>query len=241
MNVYITEELKQKFQESLSAEGKSRETVRKYQRDLAKLEEFLGGDALTQEKLNEYKTWLTEKKQYKIRSANSFLSCANHFCQVMGQDFHVSAYKLHQETGELSRGKLSAEEYEKLATTAVQSKDSMIALVMQLLSVSDLRVTELFRLTVESLEEGTVEVSRGGEEKGVKLPMDIIADLKQYVQWKGYQSGYIFRTSNGKPVDRFHMWKKLKRLCAEAGVDEKKVSFQNLKRPLVREYYPVKL
>lgn len=239
MDFYITQENIQIFQERMLSEGKSVETVRKYQRDLLKLEEFLDGDVLTQEKLDEYKNWLVDVKKYKKRSANSFLSCANHFCRVMGQDIHVSAYKLERGNDDASRGQLSIEEYERLAKTAAKSKDSMIALAMQILSVSDIRVTELFRITVESLEVGNVEVPRGGENIKVTLPARILADLKRYVQWKGYESGYVFRTRRGNPVDRFQMWKKLKGLCAEAGVDESKVSFQNLKRPLIREYYSV--
>lgn len=239
MDLYMTQENIRIFQERLLGEGKGVETVRKYQRDLAKLQGFLDGDALTQEKLDEYKKWLVDGKKYKKRSVNSFLSCANHFCKVMGRDIHVSAYKLDRGDDAASHGQLSIEEYERLAKTAVKGKDSMIALVMQILSVSDIRVTELFRITVESLEAGNVEVSRGGEAIKVELPADVLADLKRYVQWKGYESGCVFRTSRGNPVDRFQMWKKLKGLCAEAGVDESKVSFQNLKRPLIREYYSV--
>ena len=48
MDFYITQENIQIFQERMLSEGKSVETVRKYQRDLLKLEEFLDGDALTQ-------------------------------------------------------------------------------------------------------------------------------------------------------------------------------------------------
>lgn len=239
MDFYITKENIQIFQERMISEGKSVETVRKYQRDLLKLEEFLDGDALTQEKLDEYKKWLIDGKKYKKRSANSYLSCANHFCRLMGEDIHVSAYKLERGKEDISHEQLSIEEYERLAKTAAKSKDSMIALAMQLLSVSDIRVTELFRITVESLEAGNVEVSRGGGTIKVALPACILTDLKRYAQWKGYESGCVFRTRRGNPVDRFQMWKKLKGLCAEAGVDESKVSFQNLKRPLIREYYSV--
>lgn len=238
--IYVSKENTKIFYEKLLREGKSTETVRKYQRDLAKLAEFLNEDVLTQEKLEEYKNWLIEIKQYKARSANSFLACANRFCKMMGEDIHVSAYKLDRLDHDMT-GQLSMEEYKKLTRTAVENKDSMIALVMQILSMTDIRVTELFWITVESLETGSVEVSRKGGAVKVELPANILADLKKYVRYKKYKNGLVFRTSKGNPVDRFQLWKKLKGLCALAGVDESKVSFQNLKRPLEREYYPLKI
>ena len=239
MDFYITQENIQIFYERLLQEGKSTETIGKYQRDLSKLMEFLNGTALTQEKLEEYKNWLVREKNYKIRSVNSFLSCANHFCKVMGKEFHVSAYKLNWAEQKKIKKQLSIEEYEKLARTAVKEKEPMIGLVMQILSITDIRVTELLWITVESLDKGSIGVSRGGEFVEVKLPESILLDLKRYVQSKDYKSGSVFQTRKGKPVDRFWLWKKLKKLCVEAGVDEKKVSFQNLKRPLEREYFPL--
>lgn len=239
--IYVTQENAQIFYEKLLSEGKGMETVHKYQRDLSKLAEFLSGAALTQEKLEEYKNWLVDIKGYKPRSANSFLSCANKFCKVMGQNIHIQAYKLKYTKCNVVSGQLSIEEYKRLTKTAVENKDSMLALVMQVLSMTDIRVTELFWITVESLETGNIEVPRKGEIVKVKLPMEILADLRQYVQYKEYRSGTVFRTSRGNPVDRFQLWKKLKGLCSLAGVDEEKVSFQNLKRPLEREYFPLEI
>lgn len=239
--IELTQETKEIFYERLLQEGKSTETVRKYQRDLSKLAEFLEGEMLTQNKLEAYKIWLVKEKNYKTRSANSFLSCANHFCKAMGQSFFVPAYKVKKTEQMTDSSLLSIEEYQKLAKAAVKSKDSMMALVMQILSMTDIRVTELFWITVESLNTGIVELVRGGETIKILLPVGIVSDLKQYVKQKGYQSGIVFRTNRGNPVDRFQLWKKLKGLCADAGVEESKVSFQNLKRPLGKVYYPLKI
>lgn len=235
--LHLTSETIEIFGEALQKEKKSVETVQKYLRDLSKLEEFLDGRALTQDSLEEYKLWLVETKNYKIRSANSFLSCANHFCKVMGQDFFVSTYKSGRAEQKVEVPLLSVEEYEKLAKAAINNSDSVMALVIQILSTTDIRVTELYWITVESLHTGMVEVMRGGERIAVKLPDEILTDLRRYVEKKGYQSGFVFRTSRGNPVDRFQLWKRLKKLCADAGVEREKVSFQNLKRPLERKYY----
>lgn len=235
--VRLTKETRAIFEETLQKEEKSIETIQKYQRDLSKLVEFLDGRELTQERLEEYKQWLIEEKKYKIRSANSYLSCANHFCKVMGQPFFVSAYKLDRTEKKKEVPLLSFEEYERLAKAAIKRSDSVMALVIQILSITDLRVTELYWITVESLKTGKVELVRGSERITMRLPDGILADLKQYVKKKGYQSGMVFRTSHGNPVDRYQLWKRLKRLCSDAGVERNKVSFQNLKRPLEKKYY----
>ncbi len=239
--IHLTSETIEIFGEILRKEKKSVETIHKYLRDLSKLEEFLNGRELTQESLEEYKLWLIKTKNYKIRSANSYLSCANHFCKVMGQPFFVSAYKLDRAEKKKEVPLLSMEEYERLAKAAIKKSDSVMALVIQILSTTDLRVTELYWITVESLQIGKVEIVRGGERITMELPDGILLDLKQYVKKKGYQSGIVFRTSHGNPVDRFQLWKRLKRLCSDAGIERSKVSFQNLKRPLERNYYPLKL
>ncbi len=239
--VRLTKETIEVFEKALQKEEKSVQTIQKYQRDLSKLAEFLDGKELTQKRLEDYKRWLIEEKNYKVRSANSYLSCANHFCKIMEQSFFVSAYKLDRAEKKKEVPLLSMEEYERLAKTAIKKSDSVMALVIQILSTTDLRVTELYWITVESLQTGKVEIVRGGERITMELPDGILADLKQYAKKKGYQSGIVFRTSHGNPVDRFQLWKRLKRLCSDAGVERNKVSFQNLKRPLERNYYPLKL
>ncbi len=239
--VCLTSETKAIFEEALQKEEKSVETIQKYQRDLSKLAEFLDDKEVTQERLEEYKQWLIKEKNYKIRSANSYLSCANHFCKVMGQPFFVSAYKLDRAEKKKEVPLLSMEEYERLAKAAIKKSDSVMALVIQILSTTDLRVTELYWITVESLKAGKVEFVRGNERITMRLPEGILMDLKQYAKKKGYQSGLVFRTSHGNPVDRYQLWKRLKRLCSDAGVERNKVSFQNLKRPLEKTYYPLEM
>ena len=54
---------------------------------------------------------------------------------------------------------------------------------------------------------------------------------------KGIQSGSIFITRNGNPMDRSNISKRMKRLAVEAGVDTAKVFPHNLRHLFARVFY----
>ena len=47
----------------------------------------------------------------------------------------------------------------------------------------------------------------------------------------------MFRTRSGKPLDRSNIWREMKSLCQEAGVEERKVFPHNLRHLFARTFY----
>ena len=51
------------------------------------------------------------------------------------------------------------------------------------------------------------------------------------------ESGPIFRTRSGRPLDRCTIWKQMKRLCVKAKVAASKVFPHNLRKLFARTFY----
>ena len=80
----ITEREIDRFERALRKTEKSVNTIQKYMRDVHKLQYFVNGGKLTKEVMVAYKKQLQASGNYKVSSINSFLTAANHFCNVMG-------------------------------------------------------------------------------------------------------------------------------------------------------------
>ena len=60
-----------------------------------------------------------------------------------------------------------------------------------------------------------------------------------YAKKNNIQSGAIFVTRNGKPVNRSNIWAQMKKLCESAGVRPSKVFPHNLRKLFARTFYGI--
>ena len=67
--------------------------------------------------------------------------------------------------------------------------------------------------------------------------IDILTMVKQYIKERKIQKGSIFVTKNGQPLDRSNIFREMKSLCEEAGVDREKVFPHNLRHLFACTYY----
>ena len=84
MNLIITKENVEQFRSYLIYTEKSRQTIRKYLRDIRKFQQYAGNGKLTKELLVQYKGYLEQNCHYKVSSINSYLAAVNQFCCQMG-------------------------------------------------------------------------------------------------------------------------------------------------------------
>ena len=92
----LTVEMENQFIRYLIQEEKSSHTVEKYQRDLKKFVQFLGGQEVTKDLVIEYKKSLSDR--YAATSVNSMLASLNHFMQFAGWlEFKVKQIKLQRQ------------------------------------------------------------------------------------------------------------------------------------------------
>lgn len=226
------------YKSHLLSEGKNPNTVKKYVRDVDRLFAYLSarGRELDQSSLDDYLRDIRESG-YSMRSFNSVIASIKSFCKFEDRtDLHCKSLNLRRKNNQDVQMRLTQDEYEALLHTALEHEDYKQVLLIQIFSMTELRMNELCYLTVDAIERGVVTVPRVGEPYEIFLPSDLIEDLYDYIDFEGICEGIIFRTRKGTVLDRSYIWRQLKELAADAGVDPKKVYPQNLKRQLVRKH-----
>lgn len=234
----ITNKLIEKFREYLYEEEKSNATVSKYICDIKKLKEYANGQELDKKLIVGYKEYLQNKGCYKSGSINSFLVAANCFFQFMGwNDLKIKTIKVQKKAFMPNNMDLSKAEYKKLVAAAEKSGKIQLAMLIQTLCAIGLRVSELAFITVKSVNEGTVNVYCKGKERQILIPKALQMKLLYYIHKNGTKNGVVFHTRSGKPINRSNIWREMKSLCQEAGVEQEKVFPHNLRHLFAKTFY----
>ncbi|MCM1245118.1 MAG: tyrosine-type recombinase/integrase [Roseburia sp.] len=238
MKKIITEELLEQYETYLYEEEKRPATIKKYVADVRKLQAFAQGQEITKKRMIEFKAYLMEERQYKERSVNSFLVASNCFLQFMGwNDAKVRLNRIQNEIFCQEERFLSKEEYKKLVRTAKQSGKERLAMILQTIAATGMRIGELKFVTVEAVRRGCLEIRNKGKFRKVLLPKQLKISLIKYVKSREIESGMVFITVNGSAVDRSNIWREMKMLCTKAGVREEKVFPHNLRHLFAKCFY----
>ncbi len=220
----------------LQEQERAGNTVRKYLRDLHHLAAFLDGRPVTKAGLMEWKELLV--RRYAPATANSMLAAVNSFLRFAGRKelslkpLRVQRPLFCDESRELSRG-----EYVRLVNAARRRGDERLALLLQTICATGIRVSELRFITAEAAATGRAEVCNKGKQRTVFLPEKLCGLLKKYLKKQKITAGPVFVTRTGAPLDRSNIWRDMKALCVSAGVEPGKVFPHNLRHLFARTYY----
>ena len=240
MKRIITEKLLDMYREYLYEEEKSTATIKKYICDLNKLKRYADGRELTKTLVINYKEYLQKCEHYKASSINSFLTAANGFFRFMEwYELHVKTIRIQKNVFLPKKKDLSKAEYKKLVRAAVKTGKYRLAMIIQTVCSTGIRISELADISVESVRQGTVEVSCKGKKRVILLPSRLQKMLMKYIDKNGIKSGPVFCTSKGKPVDRSNIWKEMKNLCEKARVGKEKIFPHNLRHLFAKTFYSV--
>ena len=235
-NFFITEELLSQYQKYLYEEEKTTATIKKYICDLRKLSEYASGHEITKELMIGYKEDL--RKKYKLTSINSFLVAANRFFEYAGwYGLRVKTYRIQKEVFVPENRDLSKAEYKRLVKIALQKGKKRLAMILQTVCATGIRISELASFTAESVMSGVVEIYCKGKQRMILLPKKLQKKLLQYLRENKIVSGMVFCTSGGKAVDRSNIWKEMKLLSGEAGIRVEKAYPHNLRHLFAKEFY----
>ncbi|RKI42000.1 integrase [bacterium D16-51] len=241
MKRMVKEKMLGRFETFLRTGEKSQATISKYLCDIRKLMNYARGREVDKGLVLSYKEKLLEEDGYKVSSINSFLAAANCFFGYMGwHDLKVKAYKVQQEAFYPENKCLSKEEYFRLVKEAKRRGKGRLAMILQTICATGIRVSELGAVTVEAVKGDSVVVHNKGKVRTVLLPDSLRKELLYYISRKGIKKGIVFCTSSGKAVDRSNVWREMKELCKEAGVEECKVFPHNLRHLFAQCFYGIK-
>lgn len=220
----------------LKKEERSPATQQQYQRELQRFIQDLGERPLDKNAVIAYKAAL--QQAYQPSSVNTKLAAINGFLVHSGRpEMKVKALKIQKPAYCAKEKELSKKEYLQMVKTARQQKNEQLALVLQTLCGTGIRVSELRFITVEAVEKGEAAIVLKGKNRKVLLPRKLCRLLKRYIREKGLKSGPVFVSKKGNPLDRSNLWKGMKRLCQEAQVNGAKAFPHNLRHLFARCFY----
>lgn len=234
----LTESLIRKYLTHLQEQERSLHTISKYAHDIGALLTHLDGAPITKAALIDWKEQLTDT--LAPASVNSMLVAVNGLFQFCGwQNLKIKLLKIQKSVFIDEEKELSRAEYERLVHAAKQQENERLALVIQTICATGIRVSELRFITVEAVHLGRAEISNKGKRRIVFLPNSLRKLLTVYLHKQGKTSGAVFTTRTGRPLDRSNIWRDMKALCQSADVDPKKVFPHNLRHLFARTFYSV--
>lgn len=236
MNEHIlTDEYIMAFQKHLIMEEKSAATIEKYMRDVRVFRGYIGKEEVTKEKVMAYKKALMDQG-YAVRSINSMLASLHSLLEFLGwQECKVKSLKIQQQVFRSEEKELTKEEYLRLLGAAKHRPQ--LRLIMETICGTGIRISELKYFTVKAIRQGEVTINCKSKIRTILLPGKLRKMLLSYVKRKGIQSGAIFISRNGNPLNRSNIWAQMKALCECAGVKPGKVFPHNLRRVFARTFY----
>lgn len=235
----LTKKLIEDFFCYLKSEEKSQNTMEKYLRDVRAFAMYLNGAEVIKETIIVYKGKLLSEN-YAARSVNSILASLNSLFSFLGwTDCRVKTIKLQRQMYCPEEKELTKAEYMRLVNTAKQKGNERLNLILQTICGTGIRVSELQFITVEAVKCGKAVVSLKGKTRSVFLVKELQKKLLRYAAGQKIQSGAIFITRTGKPISRTNIWREMKSLCNQAGVNPQKVFPHNLRHLFARVFYSI--
>ena len=222
----------------LGKEGKSSGTIEKYRRDLRAFAGWLNGCELTNETAIKWREQLLSNGYAPI-TVNSMLAAINAYCRFAKVDIRVKFVKIQRKLFRDQKKELTREEYRRLVETAYSKGNERLALLMETICASGIRVSEVPYITVEAARNGKAVISLKGKVRTIMLSGKLCRKLLKYAKKQKIASGEIFLTKSGKSLSRRQIWAEMKRLCKVAGVETSKVFPHNLRHLFATTFYRI--
>lgn len=218
----ITQNLLRQFQHHLYLEEKEPGTISTYLTAVRQFADWCGRKSLSKELLLQYKSYLVE--HYQPGTVNSKLGPINLFLRYCGcEEYCVRRLRIQRQIFYPQERELYYPEYVRLVHTAEANGDKRLALTLQTLCATGIRVSELKFITVEAVRQTHANIYNKGKSRVILIPRELSVRLLLYAHQQGIKSGAIFRGHGGKPLDRVTIWKQMNALCEAANIPPEKL------------------
>lgn len=236
-NLWIRQDDLKAFEKYLYERENAKATIRKYMTDMHTFYRYLRNRRqIDKSCLREYKEWLLER--YAVNSVNSMLAALNQFLDFLGEgSMKVRRVKTQRPLFLREEKELTRKEYIRLIDAARRSGKIQLALCMETIASTGVRISELPYFTVENIKKGKIEIINKGKYRRIFLGADIRKMLLKYCKKNGIKQGPVFITRNGKPKNRSNLWREMKALKKMAGVSGEKIFPHNFRHLFARVYY----
>ena len=203
-----------RFEAYLREQESAEATVSKYLRDIRTFMTFVREQAwIEKNDILRYKDWLME--HYSVSSANSMIVALNQFLIFMEAGrMRVRRIRVQAQSFCSAERELEKEEFRRLVCRARAGGPAQLAMLMETICATGIRVSELKFFQAGSVRAGAVRVWNKGKYRIVLLPEKLRKKLLAYMAKYGIESGPLFCTRSGKAKDRSNIWREMKSLAA---------------------------
>ena len=224
------------FASYLRNEEREEGTVEAYLRNVRSFASWLDEAPVTKESVIAWKDALA--KDYAPATVNLRLAAVNAFFKFCGwQDCRVKVLRLQRRAFRDPNRELTKVEYDRLVAAAKDSGRTRLALLMETICGTGIRVSEVQYITVEAALAGRTEIALKGKIRTIMLPGKLCRKLLKYARKNKIASGEIFLTRSGKGLSRRQIWAEMKAVCSLAGVEPSKVFPHNLRHLFATVFY----
>ena len=225
------------FQQHLAGEEREQSTIEKYIREIRFFQTWLTGRLVTTEIVASWKSYL-RTEGYQPETINSKLSALNKFFKFVGwQEYRMKYLKIQRKLFRGTEKELTKAEYIRLLETANSGGKVRLALLIETICATGIRVSEVKYITAEAIQAGRADIALKGKIRTILLPGKLCRKLQKYARKQKITSGEIFLTRSGKGISRRQIWAEMKALCKKANVAPSKVFPHNLRHLFARTFY----
>ena len=229
----------ERFSQELRRREHVEGTVKKYCRDVAGFTAWLEGRPVTAEAASRWKAHLLAAGLAPV-TVNSKLSALNSFFRFAGwADCQVKFLKVQRRVFRDQGRELNRSEYIQLLAAARKMDRERLALLLETICATGIRVSEVRYITVAAARRGRTDVALKGKVRTLLLPGKLCRKLLSFAKKQKTASGEIFVTKSGKSLSRRQIWREMKGLCRQAGVAPSKVFPHNLRHLFATVFYRV--
>lgn len=233
----LTPELIAAYDRHLKLEERAGATREKYLRVVRAFACWLDGGAVTKEAVTRWKEQLLAERRAPS-TVNTALAALNGLFRFLGwNDCRARFIKVQRRMFRDPSRELTRRDYDRLIEAAHELGRERLALLMESICATGVRVSEVKYLTVEAAQRGRTEVALKGKIRVILIPTKLSRKLLKYAKKQKIASGEIFLTRSGVSLSRRQIWAQMKRLCKYTGVAPSRVFPHNLRHCFATAYY----
>ena len=221
----------------LQSEERSPGTIANNLRHLRAFAAWLDGEPVDKVSVSRWKDHLLERG-YLPATINGMLASLHGYFRYREWDHcRVRYLRVQRKLFRDDNRALSRWEYQKLLRAARARGWRRIALVVETIGATGIRVSELRHITTEALANGRADITLKGKIRTILLSRALQRKLRRYTRKNKITHGAIFSTVGGKACTRYQIWAQMKRLSAVAHVAKTKIFPHNLRHLFAVQFY----
>lgn len=225
------------FMLMMKYEEKSKNTLKKYERDIKKFIDFVSDGLVTKEETMKYKQHLIDEG-YEVSSINSFVTILNKYLKFLdAENIRIKQLRVQFE-GSIADS-ISDAEYNKMLRKSKEIGQIDTYFIMRILAETGIRIEELKFFTVEALKKDkfVITVSNKGKSRDVVIHQELSRGLRRYMRNQKITAGYLFPGKvQGKMLNHSTIWRRMKKIAGYSKVKKEKIHAHAFRHYFARKF-----